>query len=185
MIGLRHRNGIFCQEGSGARRAQLERLRGVGRDHGPEELRSKLQNFNRDEVRELALEAGLRVRKDRTATWLPVGELRTALLEHLEPQRSAAAEEFAAFVLCFLFFCLILQTKHGHIERVVRVLGRHGRVLYLSATFPHTTWVRAFSRATGCGRWRDYIGCFERTGFRPTGTVRGPGVPCLCRVLVF
>ena len=99
VIGLRHRHGIFCQEGSGARRAQLERLRGVGRDHGPEELRSELQNFNRDEVRELALEAGLRVRKDHTATWLPVGELRTALLEHLEPQRSAAPEEFAAFAL--------------------------------------------------------------------------------------
>ena len=46
-------------------RSQLARLRGVGRDNGPEELRSKLQNFNRDEVRELALEAGLRVRKDR------------------------------------------------------------------------------------------------------------------------
>ena len=104
VIVLRHRHGIFCQEGSGARRAQLERLRGVGRDNGPEELRSQLQNFNRDEVRELALEAGLRVRKDHTATWLRGDELREALLEHLAPQGSAAPEEFAAFVLCFVFF---------------------------------------------------------------------------------
>ena len=108
VIGLRHRHGIFCQEGSGARRAQLERLRGVGRDNGPEELRSKLQNFNRDEVRELALEAGLRVREDGNRTWLPVGELRTALLEHLEPQRSAAPEEFAAFAL-FCVSCFVLN----------------------------------------------------------------------------
>ena len=108
MIGLRHRHGIFCQEGSGARRAQLERLRGVGRDNGPEELRSQLKNFNRDEVRELVLEAGLRVRTDGNVTWLPVGELRTALLEHLEPQRSAAPEEFAAFAL-FCVSCFVLN----------------------------------------------------------------------------
>ena len=99
VIGLRHRHGILCQEGSGARRAQLERLRVVGRDQGPEELRSKLQNLNWDEVRELALEAGLRVRTDGNVTWRPVGELRTALLDHLAPQRSAAPEEFAVFVM--------------------------------------------------------------------------------------
>ena len=108
MIGLRHRHGIFGQEGSGARRAQLERLRGVGRDHGPEELRSELQNFNRDEVRELALEAGLHVRTDGNVTWLPVGKLRTALLDHLAPQRSAAPEEVAAFAL-FCVSCFVLN----------------------------------------------------------------------------
>ena len=75
----------------------------MGRDNGPEELRSKLQNFNRDEVRELALEAGLRVREDGNRTWLPVGELRTALLEHLEPERSAAAEEAGVCCICFVF----------------------------------------------------------------------------------
>ena len=103
-LGLRHRHGILCQEGSGARRAQLERLRGEGRDNGPEELRSKLQDFNREEVRELALAAGLRVRTDGSVTWLPVGDLRTALLDHLAPPRAAAPEEFAAFVLCCVFF---------------------------------------------------------------------------------
>ena len=106
--GLRHRHGIFCEEGSGARRAQLERLPGVGRDHGPEELRSKLQDLSWKDVRESAQAAGLRVRKDGTRTWLPVGELRTALLEHLEPQRSAAPEEFAAFAL-FCVSCFVLN----------------------------------------------------------------------------
>ena len=104
VFGLRHRHGILCQEGSGARRAQLERLRGEGRDNGPEWLRSKLQDLSWQDVRESAQAAGLRVRKDRTDTWLPVGELRKALLEHLAPQGSVAAEEFAAFVLCFVFF---------------------------------------------------------------------------------
>ena len=108
VIVLRHRHGIFCQEGSGARRAQLERLRGVGRDHGPEELRSELQNFNRDEVRELALEAGLHVRTDGNVTWLPVGKLRTALLDHLAPPRDAAPEEVAAFAL-FCVSCFVLN----------------------------------------------------------------------------
>ena len=104
VFGFRHRHGILCQEGSGARRAQLERLRGEGRDNGPEELRSKLQDFNREEVRELALAAGLRVRTDGNVTWLPVGDLRTALLDHLAPPRDAAPEEFAAFVVCCVFF---------------------------------------------------------------------------------
>ena len=104
VFGFRHRHGILCQEGSDARLAQLERWRGEARDNGPEWLRSKLQDLSWKDVRESAQAAGLRVRKDGTRTWLPVGELRTALLEHLEPQRSAAAEEFAAFVLCFLFF---------------------------------------------------------------------------------
>ena len=103
-LGLRHRHGILCQEGSGARRAQLERLRGVGRDHGPEGQRSALEDLSVKAVRDLAQAAGLRVRKDGTATWLRGDELREALLEHLAPQGSAAPEEFAAFVLCFVFF---------------------------------------------------------------------------------
>ena len=90
---LRHRHGILCQEGSGARRAQLERLPGEARGNGSEGLRSALQDFKREEVRELAQAAGLRVRKDGTDTSLPVGELRTALLEHLAPPRAAAPEE--------------------------------------------------------------------------------------------
>ena len=110
MIGLRHRHGILCQEGSGARRAQLERLRGEVRDNGPDEVRSKLQGFKRDEVRDLAQAAGLRVRKDGTATWLPVGELRTALLEHLAPSRAAAPQEFAAFAL-FCVACDLLTSR--------------------------------------------------------------------------
>ena len=108
VIGLRHRNGIFCQEGSGARRAQLERWRVEGRENGPDWLRSELQDLSWQDVRASAQAAGLRVRKDGTRTWLPVGELRTALLEHLEPQRSAAPEEFAAFAL-FCVSCFVLN----------------------------------------------------------------------------
>ena len=87
-----------------SRRAQLERLRGVGRDQGPEGQRSALEDLSVKAVRDLAQAAGLRVRKDGTATWLRGDELREALLEHLAPQGSAAPEEFAAFVLCFVFF---------------------------------------------------------------------------------
>ena len=109
MIGLRHRHGIFCQEGSGARRAQLERLRDVARDNGPEELRSQLQNFKRDEVRELAQAAGLQTRyEDSNHSWMSVGDLRAALLEHVETEPAAAPEEFAAFAL-FCVSCFVLN----------------------------------------------------------------------------
>ena len=84
--------------------ATLKRLRALARNHGPERLKSALLEYKRDEVRDLAQAAGLCVRTDGNVTWLPGGELRTALLEHLAPQGSAAPEEFAAFVLCFVFF---------------------------------------------------------------------------------
>ena len=84
--------------------ATLKRLRGVARVHGPEGLGSALQDLSVKDVRELAQAVGLPVRMDGNVTWLPGGELRTALLEHLAPQGAAAPEEFAAFVLfCVLF----------------------------------------------------------------------------------
>ena len=104
VIGLRHTHWNICQEGSGARRAQLERLRALGRDQGPEKLRSALEELSVKVVRELAQAAGLRVRTDGNVTWLRGDELREALLEHLAPQGSAAPQEFAAFVLCYVFF---------------------------------------------------------------------------------
>ena len=73
-------------------------------DNGPEELRSALEALSAKVVRDVAQAAGLRVRKDGTATWLRGDELREALLEHLAPQGSAAPQEFAAFVLCYVFF---------------------------------------------------------------------------------
>ena len=90
--------------------ATLKRLRALARDHGPERLKSALLDYKRDEVRDLAQAAGLRVRKDGTATWLPVGELRTALLEHLAPSRAAAPQEFAAFAL-FCVACYLLTSR--------------------------------------------------------------------------
>ena len=76
----------------------------MGRDHGPEAQRSALEELSRNELRALAQAAGLRVRKHGTGTWLRGDELREALLEHLAPQGSAAPQEFAAFVLCYVFF---------------------------------------------------------------------------------
>ena len=88
----------------------LQRLRALARDNGPERLKSALLDYKRDELRDLAQAAGLRVRKDGTATWLPVGELRTALPEHLAPSRSAAPQEFAAFAL-FCVACYLLTSR--------------------------------------------------------------------------
>ena len=73
------------------RAAKLEQLRLEARSKGREWLGSVMQDIKRDEVRELARAAGLRVRKEDNVAWMPVGELREALLEHLAPERSAAA----------------------------------------------------------------------------------------------
>ena len=103
----------------------------MGRDQGPEGQRSALEDLSVKAVRDLAQAAGLRVRKDGTATWLRGDELREALLEHLAPQGSAAPQEFAAFVLCYVFF-VSFQKKHGYIERVLRVVVRQGHLLHFS-----------------------------------------------------
>ena len=99
--------------------------------NGPEELRSALEELSAKVVRDVAQAAGLRVRKDGTATWLRGDELREALLEHLAPQGSAAPQEFAAFVLCYVFF-VCLQKKHVYIERVLRVIVQKGHLLHFS-----------------------------------------------------
>ena len=90
--------------------ATLKRLRALARNHGPERLKSALLEYKRDEVRDLAQAAGLRVRTDGNVTWLPVGELRTALLQHLAPSRAAAPEEFAALAL-FCVACYLLTSR--------------------------------------------------------------------------
>ena len=46
MFGLIQRHGILCQEGNGARRAHLERLRVEGRVNGPEGQRSALEDLS-------------------------------------------------------------------------------------------------------------------------------------------
>ena len=87
---------------SARRSAKLAQLRGDAASNGREWLGSALQDVNWKDVRELAQAAGLRVRKDGTDTWLSVGELRAALLEHLAPQQSVAPDEFGVF-FCFVF----------------------------------------------------------------------------------
>ena len=82
---------------SARRAAKLAQLRGDAASNGREWLGSALQDVSRKDVREFAQAAGLRVRKAGSDTWLSVGELRAALLEHLAPQRSVAPEEFGVF----------------------------------------------------------------------------------------
>ena len=67
--------------------AKLEQLRFEARSNGREWLGSVLQDIKRDELRELARAAGLRVKREDNV-WMSVGELRAALLEHLAPERA-------------------------------------------------------------------------------------------------
>ena len=59
-----------------------------------------LQDIKVKEVRELARAAGLRVRQADNVSWMSVGDLRAALLEHLAPERSAVPLELT----WYLFF---------------------------------------------------------------------------------
>ena len=86
--------------------AKLARLRSEARSAERDWLRSALQDFKRDAVRELAQAAGLRVRADDNVTWLSVGDLRAALLEHLAPARSAVPLELPWHLLLCLFVVL-------------------------------------------------------------------------------
>ena len=83
--------------------AKLEQLRLEGRSRGREWLGSLIQDIKRDEVRELARAAGLRARTEDKA-WVPVGELRKAVLEHLAPERNTVPSELARHLLSLFFF---------------------------------------------------------------------------------
>ena len=75
---------------------QLEQLRRSLRTEERRWLRQKLQNKPEKEVRELAQAAGLQtMHKDSNNSWVAVGELRAALLEHMLPEPPAAPEEIA------------------------------------------------------------------------------------------
>ena len=78
-----------CQD---LRVVQLEQLRRLDR----KSLGSMLQDMDWTEVRELAQAAGLQtIHKDSNNSWVAVGELRAALLEHMLPEPPAAPEEIA------------------------------------------------------------------------------------------
>ena len=91
---------------------RLAQLRSGGRRAEREWLRSVLQQMKRDEVRDLAQEAGLRVRTDDNVTWLSVGDLRAALLEHLAPARWAVPLELPWHLFLCLSFVLDETVKH-------------------------------------------------------------------------
>ena len=71
---------------------QLEQLRRSLRTEERRWLRQRLQNKPEKEVRELAQAAGLqRIYKDSNNSWVAVGELRAALVEHLAPDQQQQA----------------------------------------------------------------------------------------------
>ena len=82
-----------CQD---LRVVQLEQLRRSVRTAERKSLGPVLQDMDGKEVRELAQAAGLQtMHKDSNNSWVAVGELRAALLEHMLPEPPAAPEEIA------------------------------------------------------------------------------------------
>ena len=96
-----------CQD---LRVVQLEQLRRLDR----KSLGSMLQDMDWKEVRELARAAGLQtIHKDSNNSWVAVGELRAALLEHVAPEPPAAPEEIA-----FGFGLLLVIASHDVFVRM-------------------------------------------------------------------
>ena len=84
---------MCCQD---LRVVQLEQLRRSVRTAERKSLGPVLQDMDGKEVRELAQAAGLQtMHKDSNNSWVAVGELRAALLEHMLPEPPAAPEEIA------------------------------------------------------------------------------------------
>ena len=69
-----------------------EEFRNNAMNQGAEWLRGRLQELGRDELRSLAVTGGIRARiGDR---WLPVAQLRSALMEALAPTEQAQSLRF-------------------------------------------------------------------------------------------
>ena len=78
---------ISCQEiapPDGGHRAKLEQLRVEARGKGLDWLQAALVDAKRDEVCQLVQAADLQVRSG--GAWMPVAELREALVKHLAPK---------------------------------------------------------------------------------------------------
>ena len=71
--------------------AQLEQLRVEARSRGVEWLHTAVAAVQRDELRKLVQAAGLPAR-GAGGGWLPVAELREALVKHLPPQARASEQ---------------------------------------------------------------------------------------------
>ena len=75
-----------------AAEARWEEFRNNAVNEGAEWLRGRLQELGRDELRSLAVTGGIRGRiGDR---WLPVAQLRSALMEALAPTEQAQSLRF-------------------------------------------------------------------------------------------
>jgi len=86
--------------------AELEQLRVEARSRGVEWLLTAVAALQRDEVRKLAQAAGLPAR-GAGGGWIPVAELREALVKHLAPQAKASEKNSCVrFRILLLLFGL-------------------------------------------------------------------------------
>ena len=86
--------------------AELEQLRVEARSRGVEWLLTAVAALQRDEVRKLAQAAGLPAR-GAGGGWIPVAELREALVKHLAPQAKASKKNSCVrFRILLLLFGL-------------------------------------------------------------------------------
>ncbi|CAL1140615.1 unnamed protein product, partial [Cladocopium goreaui] len=65
---------------------ELQQLREEAAIRGPEWLLGAVAEMGRDHLREMSNAAGLPVRANSSSKWLPVSELREALLAYLAPE---------------------------------------------------------------------------------------------------
>ena len=69
---------------------ELRGLRGEAASRGLDWLGGALAEIGRDQLREMSNAAGLPVRANSSSKWLPVSELREALLAYLAPEAEKA-----------------------------------------------------------------------------------------------
>ena len=123
-----------CQD---LRVVQLEQLRRSVRTAERKSLGPVLQDMDGKEVRELAQAAGLQtMHKDSNNSWVAVGELRAALLEHMLPEPPAAPEEMA-----FGFGLFLVIASHDVLVRMsgppMRSSARPGKGLLQILSLQH------------------------------------------------
>ena len=70
--------------------AELQRLREEVASRGPEWLQTAVADMRKDELRELCVAAGLRVKSTGSNLWLKMPELREALLAYLSSDAEKA-----------------------------------------------------------------------------------------------
>ena len=80
--------------------AELQRLREEVASRGPEWLGTAVADMRKDELRELCVAAGLRVKSTDGKLWLKMPELREALLAYLSSDAEKAG-------ICWMASCMV------------------------------------------------------------------------------